>query len=76
MRQRSIPICIILSLITCGIYGIYWAYKMGEAMDSARTRSAVRTGSRAVGFLLLNVFGLSIVTMALLQNELNKYELI
>ena len=24
MRQRSIPICIILSLITCGIYGIYW----------------------------------------------------
>ena len=113
MRQRSIPICIILSLITCGIYGIYWficatddanqvsntyqtsggmafifslitcgiygiywAYKMGEAMDSARTRSGEPTGSLAIVFLLLNVFGLSIDTMALLQNELNKYELI
>ena len=24
VRPRSIPICVILSLVTCGIYGIYW----------------------------------------------------
>lgn len=24
IQQRSIPVCIILSIITCGIYGIYW----------------------------------------------------
>lgn len=24
VQQRSIPLCIVLSLITCGIYSIYW----------------------------------------------------
>ena len=24
IQERSIPVCIILSLVTCGIYGIYW----------------------------------------------------
>lgn len=24
MKQRSIGVCILLSIITCGIYGIYW----------------------------------------------------
>lgn len=24
VQPRSVPLCIILSIITCGIYGIYW----------------------------------------------------
>ena len=24
MKQRSIPLCVIYSIITCGIYSIYW----------------------------------------------------
>lgn len=24
IQNRSIPVCIILSIVTCGIYGIYW----------------------------------------------------
>lgn len=24
IQSRSIPLCIILSIITCGIYGLYW----------------------------------------------------
>ena len=26
IQKRSIPLCIILSLVTCGIYGLYWIY--------------------------------------------------
>lgn len=24
IQQRNIAVCIILSIVTCGIYGIYW----------------------------------------------------
>lgn len=26
-EERSIPMCIVLSLVTCGIYSIYWFYR-------------------------------------------------
>ncbi len=66
----------VLSLITCGIYGIYWAYKMGECLDAARMEHGEPTGNLAIIFLILNIFGLSIITMALSQNELNKYDIL
>lgn len=112
MKQRSIPLCIVFSIITCGLYGIYWficvteearlvsdrfqttggmaflfslitcgiygfywAYKMGDAMEDARAQHGEPSGSLPILFLLLNIFGLSIVTLALIQNELNKYEI-
>lgn len=32
IRKRSLATCIILSLITCGIYGLYWYYCLIEDM--------------------------------------------
>ena len=26
MKNRSIPLCIILSIVTCGIYLLYWLW--------------------------------------------------
>lgn len=63
----------LFSLITCGLYGIYWGYKLGEALDDARMRNGEPSSSLAIIFLLLNIFGLSIITLALAQNELNRY---
>lgn len=31
LERRSIPVAIILSIITCGIYGIFWLYKLAES---------------------------------------------
>ena len=110
MHQRSVPLCIVLTIITCGIYGlywmvcltddstevtgmgrtsggmalvftlitcgiyaIYWAYKMGEKLDMARAQRGVPTGSLSIVYLVLSLFGLSIITFALIQSELNKY---
>lgn len=28
--KRSLATCIILSILTCGLYGLYWLYKMAD----------------------------------------------
>lgn len=33
ITPRSIPLCIIFSLITCGIYGIYWMIKLNDQTE-------------------------------------------
>lgn len=64
---------LVLSIVTCGIYGLYWAWTMGDKLDAARSEHGVAPGSFSIIFLLLNLFGLSVITLALIQNELNKY---
>ncbi|OUN19943.1 DUF4234 domain-containing protein [Pseudoflavonifractor sp. An85] len=64
---------LVFTIITCGIYGLYWAWTMGDKLDAARETNGVGRGSFPIVFLLLNLFGLSIITMALMQNELNNY---
>lgn len=34
VESRSIGMCIVLSLVTCGIYAIYWLYKLNNDMNS------------------------------------------
>ena len=64
---------VLFSFITCGIYFIYWGYKMGDILDRNRIQYKVPTGSLPIVFLLLNLFGLGIVSLALMQNEVNHY---
>ncbi len=33
ITKRSIPVCIILSIVTCGIYFIYWKYKLNTEIN-------------------------------------------
>lgn len=33
MRSRSVGMCIVLSLVTCGLYTLYWLYSLAEDMD-------------------------------------------
>lgn len=64
---------LLFSLITCGIYGIYWMYQMGVAVETIHDQNGEPRGSAPVVYLLLSLFGLGIVAYALIQNELNKY---
>lgn len=65
MKNRNIALCIIFSIITCGIYGFYWNYRMGQKIDS------VKNGSNAVLFLILSIFGLGIVNYCIAQSFIN-----
>lgn len=64
---------ILLTIITCGIYAIYWNYKMGEKLDAARASQGVPMGSLAILYMVLSIVGLSVVSWALMQSELNHY---
>lgn len=44
--KRSLGTCILLTILTCGIYGIYWMYKMAEDFHSLNSDMA--TGGTAV----------------------------
>ena len=63
----------LFTLITCGIYGIYWAYKIGKDIYAAQTkRNMPGATDNSVLYLILDIFGLSIVTYCLAQSEVNK----
>ena len=66
-------ICLLLTIVTCGLYGLYWGWKTGDKLDASRTRNGAAPGSFALLFLLLNLFELTIVTLAIAQSELNRY---
>ncbi len=61
----------IFSLITCGIYGIYWNYKIGKEMYEANQKAGIQASDNSVIYLILSIFGLSIITYCLVQSELN-----
>ena len=65
-------VVILLALVTCGIYMIYWMYKQGDAIDRIKAARGMPNGNTGILYLVLSIFGLSIVSMALLQDELNK----
>ena len=57
----------LVTLLTFGVYGLYWSYKLGRKMD------IISGNDRNTGiiYLVLSFLGLGIVAKALAQNELN-----
>lgn len=63
---------IILSIVTCGIYGLFWAYKRGEKIDKAHQLRGEAASNGGILYLILYIFG-GIISLALIQNEVNKF---
>ena len=64
---------LVLSIVTCNIYLIYWMYKAGERMNNAKQRRGLPVDSNSgLLYLVLTFFGLSIVSYCLIQSDLNK----
>ena len=64
---------VLLSIVTCGIYNWYWLYKAGEKVDMLKSRNGVQSSNSSIIYLLLGIFGLSIVSYALIQDEINNH---
>jgi len=58
---------ILLWIVTCNIYGWYWYYKMGEKVDQLK-----KSDSNKILFIVLAIFGLSIINLAIMQDTVNK----
>lgn len=71
---QSGAVCFLLTLVTCGIFGFFWAYKMGQLLQGAKLNRGLPANSdMSVAYLLLQIFGLNIVNLALMQNDINQF---
>jgi len=66
-------IVLLLSIITCNIYGLYWLYRAGNDLDRQRMTRGLPAGHLGILYLVLSVFGLTIISYALMQSELNEF---
>lgn len=110
LKEKSIPICIVLTFLTCGIYGIiwfvnitddiayasqdrsmsggkallftiltcgiyylYWSYRMGQLSYQAKNKAGSSGSDNSVLYLILSIFGLSIVNFCLIQSDINEF---
>ena len=70
--DKSAGMIILLTIVTCGIYGYVWLYKAGEKVDKIRQFNGEPSQDSSLLYLLLAIFGFSIVDYCLIQYELNK----
>lgn len=64
-------IAVLLTIVTCNIYGLFWAYKRGQLLDQAKNNRGIASSDSSILYLILCLF-VPIVAWALIQNELNK----
>ncbi len=49
MKQpRSVALCVVLTIVTCGIYGIYWMYCIHEDVQTVCGRPLSVSGGMAI----------------------------
>ncbi len=69
LNPAATIICIIL---TCGLYQIYWWYRINGLMMEAQSQTSYTAiPDNKLLFILLWLFGFGIISMAILQSDLN-----
>ncbi len=63
---------LLFTIITCGIYSLFWAYKIGEKVAAVRQKRGEEASNPGVLYLVLSLIGLSIISFAMIQSEINK----
>jgi cytochrome bd-type quinol oxidase subunit 2 len=72
-NKTSGGMAFLFSLITCGIYGIYWNYKMGKKLYEAGQKYGKVINDNSIIYLILSIFGCSLINYCLIQSDLNKF---
>ena len=54
MQTRSIATCIILSIVTCGIYSLYWYYTLTNDVKELSGDDQTATGGMALVFAIIS----------------------
>jgi len=73
-RVNTTPgITILLTIVTCGIYGYYCYYKWGRATSEIAESYGQRSDDKAILYLILAIVGFSIINDALIQSDFNTW---
>lgn len=51
--SRNIAVCIILSIVTCGIYSLYWIYCLNEDLNSLSGNENATNGGMVILFSII-----------------------
>ncbi|MBQ8350184.1 MAG: DUF4234 domain-containing protein [Ruminococcus sp.] len=71
MKKRSIAVCILLTVITCGIYGIYWFVKLNDEVNYLSSVQVPVSGGTA---LFLTIITCGIYGLFWMYNQGEKLE--
>lgn len=64
---------LILCIVTCSLYSIYWCYKYSKLIFEMQNTAGVENPSDiSVIALILPILGLFVVSLLLMQGEINK----
>lgn len=63
---------LLLTIVTCGIWSLIWAYQVGKHISDAQRQRGMMATDNSVLYLVLCIFGFSIITYGLAQHEINK----
>ncbi len=71
-EKMSGGLIVLLTIVTCGIFLYVWYYQAGDSINRAKAlRNIPADSSMGIAYLLLGIFGLGIVSDALIQSEIN-----
>lgn len=62
----------LFTIITCGIYGFFWSYRLGKDIYKAQIKHNLHETDNSTLFIILQLFGLGLVTYCLAQNDINE----
>lgn len=65
-------LAVLYMILTCGIYGYYWWFQQGKRIAQLQRERGMAPADNSLAYLLLSVFGLSIVSVVLLQSDMNR----
>lgn len=68
MVNRSIPTVIILTIVTCGIYGLYWLYVTADGLENNGRTGSVSPAVQLVLAIFVPVAGYVLFGMAANDN--------
>lgn len=63
----------LLTIVTCGIYGIYFVYTASKRIYYLFEDADMRASDNSIINVILWIFSLSLVSVAIMQNDLNNY---
>jgi len=71
-QQSTAGMDILLGIVTCGFYFYYVYYKMGKLESNTYRNFGMPPKDDSILYVILGIFGLAIVTYAIVQDNLNK----
>lgn len=70
-QRTSGGVALLLTIVTCGIYGYFWNYQIGKTIYRAQLKAGRPASDNSILYLILSVLGLDLVSYAIVQSDIN-----